>query len=83
MTTQELTVEERVKGMVAKVFRKDASQINRDTRFVEDLFAKSLNIIELTAVLENEFDIDIPGHEARKNKTVGQAIDLIEKLIAK
>ena len=83
MTTQEQTVEERVKQIVAKVFRKDVSQISRDTRFIEDLYAKSLNIIELTAVLENEFDIDIPGHEARRNKTVGQAIDLIEKLLAK
>jgi acyl carrier protein len=83
MVTQERTVEERVIEMVAKVFRKDVNQINRETRFIEDLYAKSLNIIELTAVLENEFDIEIPGHEARKNKTVGQAVDLIERLVKK
>ncbi len=83
MEVQQRTVEDRVKEIVAKVFHKDVSQINRDTRFIEDLYAKSLNIIELTAVLENEFNIDIPGNESRKNKTVGQAIDLIEKLLAK
>ena len=83
MTTQEQTVEERVMQIVAKVFRKDVSQINRDTRFIEDLYAKSLNIIELTAVLENEFDIEIPAHEARKNKTVGQAVDLVARLLKK
>lgn len=83
MTTKEQTVEERVKQVVAKVFRKDVNQISRETQFIEDLFAKSLNIIELTAVLENEFDIEIPGHEARRNKTVGQAVDLIEKLLKK
>jgi acyl carrier protein len=83
MTTQEQTVEERVKQVVAKVFRKDVNQISRETRFIEDLFAKSLNIIELIAVLENEFDIEIPANEARRNKTVGQAIDLIERLLEK
>jgi acyl carrier protein len=83
MTTQEQAVEERVKQVVAKVFRKDVNQISRETRFIEDLFAKSLNIIELTAVLENEFDIEIPGQEARRNKTVGQSVDLIERLLEK
>lgn len=83
MTEHNQTVEERVIQMVAKVFRKDASGINRETRFVEDLFAKSLNVIELTAVLENEFDIEIPMQEARKNKKVGEAIDQIERLLQK
>lgn len=83
MVTQERTVEERVKEAVAKVFRKDVSQISRETCFVRDLFAKSLNIIELTAVLENEFGIEIPRYEARRRKTVGEAIDLIGNLLKK
>ncbi len=81
--TNEKTIEERVMEAVARVFRKDVSQLTRDTRFIEDLFAKSLNIIELTAVLEDEFNISIPGAEARKRKTIGEAIDLIEKLVQK
>lgn len=76
-------IEERIIKWVAKVFRKDVSQISRDTRFVEDLLAKSINIIELSALLENEFDIEIPGAEARKNKTVGEAVELIERLLQK
>ncbi|MDY6851524.1 MAG: phosphopantetheine-binding protein [Thermodesulfobacteriota bacterium] len=76
-------IEERTIKWVAKVFRKDVSQISRDTRFVEDLLAKSINIIELSALLENEFDIEIPGATARKNKTVGEAVELIERLLQK
>ncbi|MDY6879634.1 MAG: phosphopantetheine-binding protein [Desulfatiglans sp.] len=76
-------IEERTMKCVAKVFHKDTSQVGRETRFVEDLFAKSINIIELSALLENEFDIEIPGAEARKNKTVGEAIELIERLLQK
>ena len=77
----EKTVEERVMDAVARVFHRDVSQLSRDTFFVRDLLAKSLNIIELTAVLENEFGIDIPGSEARRRKTIGEAIELIESLL--
>jgi acyl carrier protein len=78
--TAERTIEDRVKEVVARVFHKDVDQLNRDTRFVQDLYAKSLNIIELIAVLEDEFDIDIPSAEARKRRTVGEAVDLVEGL---
>lgn len=78
--TAERTTEDRVKEVVARVFHKDVNQLNRDTRFVQDLYAKSLNIIELIAVLEDEFDIDIPSAEARKRRTVGEAVDLVESL---
>lgn len=78
--TAERTIEDRVKEVVARVFHKDVNQLNRDTRFVQDLYAKSLNIIELIAVLEDEFDIDIPSAEARKRRTVGEAVDLVESL---
>ncbi len=77
------TVEERVKAAVARVFHKEAGQLNRNTRFIEDLLAKSLNIIELTAVLEDEFDVEIPGAEARKRRSIGEAIELIENLLQK
>lgn len=83
MATQEQTVEERVKQVIAKVFHKEVDQISRETRLVEDLQAKSLNMIELTALLENEFDMDISTFETRRNKTVGEDVDLIEKLLKK
>ena len=75
------TVEMRVKEAVAKVFHKDANQLNRDTRFVKDLMAKSVNIIELLAMLEYEFDIEIPAGEARKNQMIGETVDFIENLL--
>jgi len=80
---EEKTVEQIVIESVAKIFQKDPKQISRDTRFVEDLYAKSLNIIELTAVLEDTFNVTIPPVESRRNKTVGDAIDMIERLLKK
>lgn len=76
-------VEERVMAVVARVFHRERSELSRDTRFLEDLHARSLNIVELTAVLENEFDIEIPGGDARRNKTIGQAVDYIAALLAR
>jgi len=74
------SVEARVIEAVASVFHREPGEISTDTRYVEDLMSKSLNVIELTAVLENEFDVDIPGADARKCKTVGDTVALIERL---
>ncbi len=77
------TTEERVIQAVARVFHKQVNEINRDTRFVEDLFAKSVNVLELTAILEFEFNSPmIPMAQARRAKTVGEAIELVTKLLA-
>ena len=79
-----MTLEERIAAKttneVARIFKKDISEITRDTRFVEDLQVKSLNVVELIALLENEFDVMIPYGEARRRKTVGEAIDLVVSL---
>ena len=77
MATLEERIAERVVKEVARIFKKEISEITRDTRFVEDLHAKSLNIVELVAVLENEFQVMLPFAETRRKKTVGEAIDLV------
>jgi acyl carrier protein len=77
------SLDRRVMEAVARVFHKEVTEITRDTHFVADLFAKSINIVELIAILEYEFSVDIPGAEARRNKTVGEAIDFLAELIKK
>jgi len=77
MATLEERIAERVTKEVARIFKKEISEITRETRFVEDLNAKSLNIVELVAVLENEFQVMLPFAETRRKKTVGEAIDLV------
>ena len=77
--TPDKTPEEGVMEAVAKVFHKKATEISRNTRFVEDLLAKSVNFVELTAILEYEFGITIPLAKARRAKTVGDVISLLGK----
>ena len=75
------SAEDGVKKIVAKIFEVDTKDITRDTRFVEDLLAKSLQIIEMIAMMEDEFNIEVDDSRARGNRTVGQAIDYVEELL--
>ena len=58
---------------------KEILEVSRDTSFVNDLNADSLDTVELVMELEDEFDMSIPDEEAEKLKTVGEAIDYIRK----
>jgi acyl carrier protein len=73
------TVEERVVEIVAEQLGVDRDKISRDTHFVNDLGADSLDTVELVMELEEEFDISIPEDAADKIQRVGEAVDYIEK----
>jgi len=73
------TVEERVVEIVAEQLGVDRDKISRDTHFVNDLGADSLDTVELVMELEEEFDISIPEDAAEKIQCIGEAVDYIEK----
>ncbi len=74
------SVEQRVYEIVAEQLGVSKEQITRETHFVNDLGADSLDTVELVMELEEEFDINIPDDSAEKIQTVGQAVEYIEKL---
>ena len=73
------SVEERVVDIVAEQLGVDKEKVTRDTSFVNDLGADSLDTVELVMELEEEFDITIPDDAAEKIQTVGQAVDYIDE----
>jgi acyl carrier protein len=75
------SVEERVVAIVGEQLGVPTEQISRDTSFVNDLGADSLDTVELVMELEEEFDINIPDDAAEKIQTVGQAIDHIQAAV--
>ena len=75
------SVEERVVDIVAEQLGVNKDQITRETSFVNDLGADSLDQVELVMELEEEFDINIPDDAAEKIQTVGQAIDHIQSAV--
>jgi len=72
-------IEQRVIEIVAEQMGQDKSEITRETSFVNDLNADSLDTVELVMEFEDEFELSIPDEEAEKIQTVGQAIDYIKE----
>ncbi len=79
----EKEIQEKVIAIVAEQMGKDKAEITRDTHFVNDLNADSLDTVELVMEFEDEFETSIPDEEAEKIQTVGQAIDYIKQHLAK
>ena len=75
MTAEE--IEDKVFSIVSQQMVINKAEITRETSFINDLNADSLDIVELVMELEDNFDMSIPDEEAEKIKTVGQAIDYI------
>jgi len=70
---------EKVKEIVADELSVDAGIVTPQARFVEDLGADSLDVVELVMRFEEEFEIEIPDEDAEKIATVGDAVTYIEK----
>jgi len=77
VTEQE--IEAKVIEIVAEQMGADREKISRETSFVEDLNADSLDTVELVMEFEDEFETSIPDEQAEKIQTVGQAIDFIKQ----
>jgi acyl carrier protein len=69
---------EEVKEIVAEQLNVNADEVKEDSKFVEDLGADSLDVVELVMALEEKFDIEIPDDEAEKIVTVKDAMDFIQ-----
>lgn len=73
------SIEQRVIDIVAEQLGVEKDKITRDTHFVNDLGADSLDTVELVMELEEEFNISIPEDSAEKIQRVGEAITFIEQ----
>ena len=74
-------IEEKVINIISEQMGADKSEISRETSFINDLNADSLDTVELVMEFEDEFDMSIPDEEAEKIQTVGAAVDYITKVI--
>jgi len=70
-------IENKVVEIISEQMGVDKSEITRETSFINDLNADSLDTVELVMEFEDEFDMSIPDEEAEKIQTVGAAVDYI------
>ena len=69
---------EKLKKIIVDVLNVDENEITKDTTFIDDLGADSLDVFQIIMGLEEEFDIEIPNEQAEKIVTVGDAVEQIK-----
>lgn len=74
-------IEEKVIDIISEQMGADKTDISRETSFINDLNADSLDTVELVMEFEDEFDLSIPDEEAEKIQTVGAAVDYVAKVM--
>jgi acyl carrier protein len=74
--------EAKIREIIADRLQVDAQSVTTAASFVEDLGADSLDLVELVMAFEEEFDLEIPDEDAEKMKTVGSAIEYLQKKMA-
>jgi acyl carrier protein len=74
-----MLVTEKVKKMIVEQLGVNESEVVPEAKFIDDLGADSLDIVELIMALEDEYGIEIPDEDAEKIETVGDAIKYIEE----
>ncbi|GAB4355114.1 MAG: acyl carrier protein [Candidatus Abyssubacteria bacterium] len=72
--------EEKIKQLIAEKLEIGMEQLTDDAKFIDDLGADSLDVVELIMTLEDEFNIEITDEDAEKIVTVRNAIDFIKSL---
>lgn len=65
-----MSVQGKVKDIIVDQLGVDPEKVKLESKFIEDLGADSLDIVELVMAMEEEFDIEIPDEDAEKLKTV-------------
>ena len=73
-------IQNKVVEIISEQMGVDKAEISRETSFINDLNADSLDTVELVMEFEDEFDMSIPDEEAEKIQTVGAAVDYIANI---
>ena len=74
---------ETIRRLIAEQFVIDESEVTMETSFVDDLGADSLDIVELTMALEEEFSLaEVSDDDLKKIATVGDLVEYVSHVVA-
>lgn len=73
-----MATEEKVMDIVSEQLSVPREEITRESSFVDDLKADSLDVVELVMRFEDTFGVTIPDEDYEKIRTVGDAVEYIE-----
>jgi len=72
-------LESKVRKIIADRLQVDVDSVVPTANFVEDLGADSLDLVELVMAFEEDFGLEIPDQDAETMKSVGDAINYLNK----
>lgn len=73
---------EKLRALIAEQFNVDEDTITMDTSFADDLNADSVDIVDLSMALEEEFGIDELGEDdASAISTVGDLVRFLQSKV--
>ena len=75
-----MAIIDEVREVVVEQLNVSPEEVKEDSKFVDDLGADSLDVVELVMALEEKFDIEIPDDQAEAIQTVGDAVKFIENI---
>jgi len=71
----------KIKSIVVEKLDVDENKVTEEAKFIDDLGADSLDIVELVMQFEEDFGLEIPDEEAEKILSVKDALVYIENHI--
>jgi len=74
----EKSIDLKVKDIIVEQLSVNPEQVTPEAKFIEDLGADSLDIVELVMAFEEEFGVEVPDSDAEKLLTVGDVVKYIE-----
>jgi len=77
-----MNVQEKIMKMVAERFGVEAEELSLTTEFVSDLSADSLDQVELTIDIEDEFGLpETPEDVLAEITTIGDLVEYVESTV--
>ena len=73
---------EKLTEIICEYVEVEQENIHPDSRFIEDLGFTSFDFMSMLGEIEDEFDVEIEQTEAMNIRTVQEAVDYLEKLVA-
>ena len=77
------TIQDKARALIASKMKLDENEITPEKHLFNDLGADSLDFVELSMMLEREFNVKLSEDEMANAKTVGDLYELIEKYTKK